>query len=167
MKAIGLGLIVVGILLGLILLPIVFLGKNYPTAALIAPILCGEGYEIVVEFGVNENATRLRSLIGSTAQCVDAQGNVGEQDPNGILLVLGMVPAVVLATFGFAIYNAGAMLGGFSGMKEMTEISKVPEVKVQLDALLDDFKAGRVSYEDYTAMSKTIIESYKARQAAS
>jgi hypothetical protein len=97
-------------------------------------------------------------------------GEVTNDSVAGTLLIASLVPAVLLGTIGVALMNAGNMIsgmGGFGGMKEMAEIAKVPEVKAQLDALMEDLKAGRVSYEDYAAMSKNIMENYKARQAAS
>lgn len=167
MKMIGIVLLVVGILLVVALLPINFLGNNWPTTGLVGSILCGSGNHLEVTFGVNENATRLRNSIQGMSACVNETGDVTNDSISGTLLIISMVPGVVLGTIGVALMNAGNMLGGFGGMKEMAEISKVPEVKAQLDALLEDFKAGRVSYEDYAAKSKNIIENYKARQAAS
>lgn len=166
MKQIGIALLGLGIFLAVAFVPVLFLGSNWPAAGLITPLVCGGGnYQILSETTVNENATRARNLVSTTMSCVNENGE--ENSIGGSLLIIATVPAVVLGSIGIALLNADKMMGGFGGMNEMAEIAKVPEVKAQLDALLEDFKANRLSYQDYMTMTKNIVENYKARQASS
>src|SRR5262245_18536261 len=132
MKLVGIILLVVGILLVVAFLPIMFLGNNWPTTALVGPIFCGAGNHLEVTFGINENATRLRNSIEGMTFCVDEAGDVTNDSVAGTLLIVSLVPGVVIGSIGLALLNAGNMIsgmGGFGGMKELAEISKVPEVK--------------------------------------
>jgi hypothetical protein len=168
MKAIGLILMLAGILLAIALVPLMFLGKNYPTASLVAPILCGSGSEIVsettvVENAITENISELRFL--GNMQCVNSE--TGETtDLTTMLLIVSTVPAVILFVIGLTIYNMGAAFGGMGGMKEAQDIARIPEVKAKLTAMNADLKAGRISYEDYMSQYNALIADYKARQAS-
>ena len=164
MKILGIILLLIGIIWAIVLLPVLFLGTNYPTASLVASIFCGSDSSIAAETMAVETSRGTRFL--GSMECVN--NTTGEtSDLTMMYFIISLVPGVVLGTIGVALMNAGNMLGGFGGMKELSEIYKVPEVKAQLDPLMNDLKAGRISYEDYNEQSKVIIENYKARQATS
>jgi hypothetical protein len=166
MKAIGMILMLAGILLAIALVPLIFLGSNYPTAGLVAPILCGANSDIlsettVLENEITENISELRFL--GTMQCVNREtGEVTELTTT--LLIASIVPAMLLFVIGLSIFNVGAAFGGMGGMKEAQEMAKDPAVKAKLDSLTADLKAGRISYEDYLSQYNQLIADYKARQ---
>jgi hypothetical protein len=167
MKIVGIVLLVLGIVYALAFVPVIFLGHSMPTAGLIAPVVCGgSGYELVTDTElVHTSATRARIL--TSMQCVSTE--TGELKDAPLLLILAVVPGVLMAVIGLAVYNAAgvfASAGGMSGMREMQAIARVPEVKVKLDALIEDLKVGRISQEEYTEKMYSIINEYKARQAA-
>jgi hypothetical protein len=169
MKALGMILILAGILLAIAFVPLIFLGSNYPTASLVAPMLCGADSEIlsettVVENEITENISRVRFL--GNMQCVNSE--TGEtSDLTTMLLIVATVPAVLLFVIGLSIFNMGAAFGGMGGLKEAQEMAKDPQVKAKLDSLTADLKAGRISYEEYLSQYNQLIADYKARQAAS
>lgn len=167
MKLGGIVLLVFGVVYALAFVPVIFLGQTYPTAGLITPVVCGGNeYDLVSETErVQTSATRSRIL--TTMQCVSIE--TGEVKDAPLLLILAIVPGVLMGVIGLALYNAGrvfASAGGMSGMREMQAIARVPEVKVKLDALIEELKAGRITQEDYTEKMYAIINDYKARQAA-
>jgi hypothetical protein len=166
MKALGMILMLAGILLAIALVPLIFLGNNYPTASLVAPILCSGESEIVsettvVENEITENVSEVRFL--GTMQCVNREtGEVTELTTT--LLIASIVPAMLLFVIGLSIFNVGAAFGGMGGMKEAQEMAKDPVLKAKLDSLTADLKAGRISYEDYLSQYNQLIADYKARQ---
>lgn len=166
MKNIGLILIIVGVLLAIALVPILFLGQNWPTTGLVSPIFCGSGNQLVTEVSVRETG-RLRSSVGSTILCVDATGEVVNENIGSTFLVASIAPAVILGVIGIALMNAGKMISGFggaSGMREAANIAQIPEVKAKLEVLMSDLKNGRISYQDYTVKAKKVMDDYKAQQ---
>jgi hypothetical protein len=167
MKLVGIILLVLGVVYALAFVPVIFLGQSYPTAGLITPVVCrGSDYDLVSETErVQTSATRSRIL--TSMQCVSIE--TGEAKDASLLLILAVVPGVLMGVIGLALYNAAgvfASAGGMSGMREMQAIARVPEVKVKLDALIEDLKAGRITQEEYTEKMYAIINDYKARQAA-
>lgn len=169
MKPIGLILLIVGILWAVALVPVNFLGSSWPTTGLVSPIFCGAGNQINTEVTVRDTG-RVRSRVTGTVECIDATGAVVNDTVGSTLLIASIVPAVILGVVGIALMNAGAMMknmGGASGMREMSNIAKVPEVKAKLDVLMNELKNGRISYQDYTVKAKKVMDDYKATQQQS
>jgi hypothetical protein len=164
MKNVGIILLVLGIVWAVAFVPVMFLGDAYPTAGLIAPLVCGGGSSLVSETTVTE--TSRRTNVSTGVVCEDSA--TGEQrSVTSALLILSIVPGALMGTIGLALLNAGRMLGGLGNRGELAAIAQTPEVKARMAKLMEDLKAGRLTYSEYASQSRAIIEEYRARQAQS
>jgi hypothetical protein len=170
MKALGRLLILISLLLVLAIVPVLFLGSNWPTNNLVQSLICGEDKFLTettqtqTQIG-NSNIARVK--IGTTAACVnEATGT--QTDALSKFMIIAAIAFIVPFALGMTLNGIGSAMAQAGGnFGEMRAIAQLPDVQAKSKEWQQAVRSGQMSVEEYSQRVKALYEEKAVERAAS